>query len=569
MSDAPSVGPGPPDDGRDDPSLEERRRQLMEEAVRYQALVEHIPAIVYLDLPQEDETLYVSPQLEQILGVEPTRYMEEKEDLWAAMLHPDDRERVLREYAAFLERGGPDISDYRMVRPDGRIVWIRDRSKPVRDEQGRVVIEQGVMFDITELKEAEAIREREVRLLTRVEEIGRDFTELVMRESGIRAILGRLSDIARNPVVLEDAAHQLVEFTAHDTPVDEVLATWESHSRTGHEDRAGGGARIEPGNPVCAWVPIALRDGAWGRLHLLEIEEPSDEVDLLALDRAAASIGLSLLLQRDAANRAERAGSAFVANLVQDRYNSATEILQRARALGTDLSKRALGALAVQPREALPAERERQQLRWNLLEETRAAAASEGAACLAALEGDQVLAVIGGRGDNIRETLNGIGSEALQRIGERFGIAAVAGACAAGGPADLGRSLQQASEAASYGGRSGGGVHHFSDLGIHHLLAQLSEGPALARFVEAELAPLLTHDARSSSPLIPTLRTYLANGGRKSPSARDLHIERRSLYHRLARIEKLLGRKLDDAETRVKLDVAVRGLDLLRARSRS
>ncbi|MEX0991000.1 MAG: PAS domain-containing protein [Actinomycetota bacterium] len=553
-----------------DPTLEQRKQQLMEEAARYQALVEHIPAIVYLDLPQEDETLYVSPQLEQILGVTPQRYVEEEDDLWVAMLHPDDRDRVLREYEGFLERGGPDIGDYRMVRPDGRIVWIRDRSKPVRDEHGRVVIEQGVMFDITEFKEAEATREREVRLLTRVEEIGRDFTELVMREAGIRAILGRLSDIARNPVVLEDAAHQLVEFTAHDTPVDEVLATWETHSRTGHEDRAGvGGARIEEGDPVCAWVPIALRDGAWGRLHLLEIEEPSDEVDLLALDRAAASIGLSLLLQRDAANRAERAGSAFVADLAADRYGSAAEILQRARALGTDLSRRSLGALAVQPRDALPAERERQQLRWNLLEETRAAAATEGAACLAALEGDQVLAVIGARHDDIREALDRIGSEALQRIEDRFGIAAVAGASAAEGPADLGRSLQQAGEAALYGGRTGGGVHHFSDLGIHHLLAQLSEGPALARFVESELAPLLTHDARSSSPLVPTLRVYLANGGRKSPSARDLHIERRSLYHRLARIEKLLGRKLDDAETRVKLDVAVRGLDLLRARSRT
>src|SRR4249919_3650670 len=43
-----------------------------------------------------------------------------------------------------------------MVRPDGRIVWIRDRAFAHRDDAGRVLWEQGILFDVTELKEAEA-----------------------------------------------------------------------------------------------------------------------------------------------------------------------------------------------------------------------------------------------------------------------------------------------------------------------------------------------------------------------------------------------------------------------------
>jgi diguanylate cyclase (GGDEF)-like protein len=43
-----------------------------------------------------------------------------------------------------------------MIRPDGRIVWIRDRAFAHRDEHNRVIWEQGILFDITELKEAEA-----------------------------------------------------------------------------------------------------------------------------------------------------------------------------------------------------------------------------------------------------------------------------------------------------------------------------------------------------------------------------------------------------------------------------
>jgi diguanylate cyclase (GGDEF)-like protein len=43
-----------------------------------------------------------------------------------------------------------------MIRPDGRVVWVRDRAYAHRDEGGRVLLEHGILFDVTELKEAEA-----------------------------------------------------------------------------------------------------------------------------------------------------------------------------------------------------------------------------------------------------------------------------------------------------------------------------------------------------------------------------------------------------------------------------
>jgi diguanylate cyclase (GGDEF)-like protein len=56
----------------------------------------------------------------------------------------------------FLAGEGGDLDDYRMVRPDGRVVWVRDRAFAYRDDAGRVILEQGLLFDVTELKEAEA-----------------------------------------------------------------------------------------------------------------------------------------------------------------------------------------------------------------------------------------------------------------------------------------------------------------------------------------------------------------------------------------------------------------------------
>lgn len=95
----------------------------------------------------------------------------------------------------------------------------------------------------------------------------------------------------------------------------------------------------------------------------------------------------------------------------------------------------------------------------------------------------------------------------------------------------------------------------------------MSEGPELARFVGTSLKPLLDHDTRSASPLIPTLRAFLCDRASKAETARRLHIDRRTLYRRLEQIERLLGCTLDDAETDLTLAIALRGLDLLQSRS--
>jgi diguanylate cyclase (GGDEF)-like protein len=47
----------------------------------------------------------------------------------------------------------PDSGDYRYIRPDGRVVWIHDRSAMVCDRDGAPLLVQGVMFDITATKE--------------------------------------------------------------------------------------------------------------------------------------------------------------------------------------------------------------------------------------------------------------------------------------------------------------------------------------------------------------------------------------------------------------------------------
>jgi PAS domain S-box-containing protein len=138
----------------------ERRRverSLQESEARYRALVEQIPAITYTAaLDDLSTTLYVSPQVEKILGYSKEEYRLDP-DMWVRALHPDDCERVLGEVAECHATHGPFLSEYRMIGRDGRVVWFRDEAAIVRDSEERPLMLQGVMFDITKRKQAEKL----------------------------------------------------------------------------------------------------------------------------------------------------------------------------------------------------------------------------------------------------------------------------------------------------------------------------------------------------------------------------------------------------------------------------
>ncbi len=80
----------------------------------------------------------------------------------------------------------------------------------------------------------------------------------------------------------------------------------------------------------------------------------------------------------------------------------------------------------------------------------------------------------------------------------------------------------------------------------------------LAAFVDRVLGPLLAHDREARQPLLPTLEAYLSCAGRKAETARELHLNRQTLYDRLARIARLLGTDLEDPETVLALGLALR-----------
>jgi PAS domain S-box-containing protein len=177
------------------------RVRLAEAEARYRDLVERIPAVTYVaEFGFSGRWQYVSPQIESILGFPRKRWVDDS-GLWYRQIHPEDRARVMADEERSRESGEPLTSEYRAFARDGRVVWFRDEAVVVRSE-GAAPVLQGVMYDVTEQKEAEQAlsaayeREREVaERLRSVDEMKNAFLSAVSHE--LRTPLASVIGFAR------------------------------------------------------------------------------------------------------------------------------------------------------------------------------------------------------------------------------------------------------------------------------------------------------------------------------------------------------------------------------------
>jgi diguanylate cyclase (GGDEF)-like protein/PAS domain S-box-containing protein len=132
----------------DPPSLDDVAR-------RYRTLIEQLPLVVYVDaLDEVSSNVFTSRQIEPLLGYTVEEWKAET-DLFARLLHPDDRERVLAAHARTHDTHEPLSLEYRLIARDGRVVWLRDEGVVVLDEHGQPLNMQGYLLDITREREAE------------------------------------------------------------------------------------------------------------------------------------------------------------------------------------------------------------------------------------------------------------------------------------------------------------------------------------------------------------------------------------------------------------------------------
>ncbi|WP_422922921.1 response regulator [Singulisphaera sp. PoT] len=130
---------------------------------RFRQLAENIHEIYWIADATTGRILYVSPAYEEIWGTK-IEALYDDPMAWSSSIHPDDRALIQEN---FIQRAGGNFvsMEYRVVRPDGSIRWVRSRSFAVKPQEGEAPRIGGLVEDITERKLAEeALRQVSERL---------------------------------------------------------------------------------------------------------------------------------------------------------------------------------------------------------------------------------------------------------------------------------------------------------------------------------------------------------------------------------------------------------------------
>lgn len=117
------------------------------------SILHSLSDIVWSASASGTEFLYLNPMVEKVYG-RPVSDFFNNPSLWLEMVHPDDRERVKTESQAVFETGSKDL-EYRIIRADGEVRWLRDRCYVICDIGSKTMRLDGIATDITERKQIE------------------------------------------------------------------------------------------------------------------------------------------------------------------------------------------------------------------------------------------------------------------------------------------------------------------------------------------------------------------------------------------------------------------------------
>jgi PAS domain S-box-containing protein len=135
-------------------SERQRTEQARQESEgRFRQLAENIDEVLWMESLDQRQLLYVSPVYEKVWGR--TRdNLYEQPNAFLESVHEDDRERF-KTHLLNQRKGEVSEIEYRIYKPDGKIGWIRDRSFPIKDGDGKVYRSAGISEDITERHQME------------------------------------------------------------------------------------------------------------------------------------------------------------------------------------------------------------------------------------------------------------------------------------------------------------------------------------------------------------------------------------------------------------------------------
>ncbi|TWH42912.1 PAS domain-containing sensor histidine kinase [Dulcicalothrix desertica] len=150
---------------------------LIEREEKFQQFANHAEIVFWVCDLDISNFYYISPGYEKIWG-RPCNEIYSNPMSFLKFVHPDDIERVSA--VAVGDNACNMDEEYRIIRPDGTMRWVRDRTFPIYDEDGNLFRMAGVAKDITHRKQAE---EQILKALQRERELSESKTKFIATTS--------------------------------------------------------------------------------------------------------------------------------------------------------------------------------------------------------------------------------------------------------------------------------------------------------------------------------------------------------------------------------------------------
>ncbi|MBI5195060.1 MAG: response regulator [Nitrospirae bacterium] len=160
--------------------LETAKKEIFAVQQRLQYLLSYAPAVIFsMEVEPPYDITFISENAAAQTGYD-ALYFVENRNFWADNIHPENSDRILKEFAQLFEKG-QTVFECRFRRKDGTYIWLRDDARLVRDDNGKPMEIVVSSIEITERKTAEEETQKKMEELEKFYEasIGR---ELKMKE---------------------------------------------------------------------------------------------------------------------------------------------------------------------------------------------------------------------------------------------------------------------------------------------------------------------------------------------------------------------------------------------------
>ncbi len=174
--------------------MKKAEQTLREQEQRLRQLAENIQEVYWLYETEKNRIVYVSPAYEKIIG-QPISSFIENPTAFVQMVYPEDRPAVQAAIDRQKEMGGYFNEEFRVIRADGSICWLRAQTFPVEDENGRVYRIAGVATDVTEQNLALQREQELYRLARALAKSAQAINQTLQLDEVFQRILSSLADV--------------------------------------------------------------------------------------------------------------------------------------------------------------------------------------------------------------------------------------------------------------------------------------------------------------------------------------------------------------------------------------